>query len=167
MNEFIESERKKGTIYPPREEVFSWTELCKIEDVKVIILGQDPYHGPGQAHGISFSVKKGVRIPPSLLNMYKEIKTSYPDFDIPKHGFLSSWAQQGVLMLNACLTVRAGQANSHADKGWEKLTDAVIEHFGKNRQNCVFLLWGAYAQKKEVLIDKVSFFRKNYRFLYY
>ncbi|VDI37191.1 uracil-DNA glycosylase [Mytilus galloprovincialis] len=154
LSKFVESERKKGTIYPPADQVFSWTRYCKVNDVKVVILGQDPYHGPRQAHGLCFSVQKGVPPPPSLVNMYKELVNDIKGFERPGHGTLTGWSEQGVLLLNACLTVRASQANSHKDKGWEKLTDAVISWLNKNCSGIVFMLWGAYAQKKGAFIDK-------------
>ncbi|EDV22755.1 uncharacterized protein TRIADDRAFT_58651 [Trichoplax adhaerens] len=135
-------------------QVFTWTQMCTIEEIKVVILGQDPYHGPKQAHGLCFSVQKGVAIPPSLRNMYKELEQDIPEFQAPSHGDLTEWAKQGVLLLNACLTVRAGQPNSHKDKGWEKLTDAVIKWLSKNSRHIAFLLWGAYAQKKGASISK-------------
>ncbi|RDD40527.1 Uracil-DNA glycosylase [Trichoplax sp. H2] len=152
--DFVEQERKSATIYPPENQVFTWTQMCTIEEIKVVILGQDPYHGPKQAHGLCFSVQKGVAIPPSLRNMYKELEQDIPEFQAPSHGDLTEWAKQGVLLLNACLTVRAGQPNSHKDKGWEKLTDAVIKWLSKNSRHIAFLLWGAYAQKKGASISK-------------
>lgn len=150
---FVTEERRKGTVYPPEDEVFSFTQACNIKDVKVVILGQDPYHGPKQAHGLCFSVQKGVQPPPSLVNMYKLLATDIEGFKAPGHGYLNGWAQQGVLLLNAVLTVRARQANSHKDKGWEKLTDALISWLNKNHTGLVFILWGAYAQKKGSRID--------------
>lgn len=154
LSQFVDSERKKTTIYPPAHQVFSWTRACDIRSVKVVILGQDPYHGPGQAHGLCFSVLPGVRPPPSLENMFKELQSDIKDFKHPGHGNLIGWSNQGVLLLNACLTVRAGQANSHAGKGWEKLTDAVIQWLNLNLSGVVFMLWGAYAQKKGASINK-------------
>nr|XP_011415861.2 uracil-DNA glycosylase 2 [Crassostrea gigas] len=154
LSKFVMSERSKNTIYPPANDVFSWTNYCTIDKVKVVILGQDPYHGPKQAHGLCFSVQKGVPPPPSLQNMYKELTEDIPGFSHPGHGTLIGWANQGVLLLNACLTVRAGQANSHKDKGWEKFTDAVISWLNKNKKGLVFMLWGSYAQKKGAHIDK-------------
>lgn len=151
---FIASERSKHTIYPPTDEVFSWTRMCTLNEVKVVIIGQDPYHGPNQAHGLCFSVKPGVQRPPSLANMYQELSKDISEFKSPDHGCLTGWASQGVLLLNACLTVRASQANSHKDKGWEKLTDAVIKWLNSNRSGLVFILWGAYAQKKGSFIDQ-------------
>jgi len=151
LETFLEAERAGHTVYPPPEAVFRALELTPLEKVKVLILGQDPYHGPGQAHGLSFSVPKGVRTPPSLLNMFKELQA---DVGIAraKHGFLEGWAQQGVLMMNAVLTVRQGEANSHKAKGWEKFTDAVIQVLNDRPSRVVFVLWGAYAQKKSALI---------------
>lgn len=156
LSKFVAEERQKKTIYPSPENVFSWTRACDIKDVKVVILGQDPYHGPRQAHGLSFSVLPGIQPPPSLLNMYKELEGDIEGFKRPNHGYLQGWAKQGVLMLNACLTVRAAEANSHKDKGWEKFTDATISWLNKNRQQIVFILWGSYAQKKGAHIDKVK-----------
>jgi len=154
LNDFVIKERKDHTIFPSPSEVWSWTTRVKISDIKVVILGQDPYHGPGQAHGLCFSVKPGVRPPPSLLNMFKELESDIQGFNRPDHGYLAGWADQGVLLLNACLTVRKAQANSHKDKGWEKVTDAVISWISKNLSGVVFLLWGASAQKKAAIVDK-------------
>ncbi|XP_065177885.1 uracil-DNA glycosylase-like [Sycon ciliatum] len=154
LQKFVASERQSKTIYPPEEEVFSWSNLCRAQDVKVVILGQDPYHGPNQAHGLCFSVKKGQTPPPSLRNMYTELERDLSGFKRPKHGDLSTWAQQGVLLLNTVLTVRAHEANSHQGKGWEKLTDAVISWLNKNLSGVVFLLWGKHAQTKGASIDK-------------
>lgn len=154
LSQFLVQERKSSVkIFPPPEQVWSWTRHFPIEQTKVVILGQDPYHGPSQAHGLCFSVAKGVRIPPSLVNMYKELEDSIEDFKRPSHGFLEGWAKQGVLMLNACLTVRQAQANSHKDKGWERLTDAVVKYISRHCDGVVFLLWGAYAQKKASVVD--------------
>ena len=122
LSDFVSKERDSGTIYPSQGEVWSWTQHVSISDVKVVILGQDPYHGPGQAHGLCFSVKPGVPPPPSLGNMFKELERDIPGFSRPGHGHLAGWAAQGVLLLNACLTVRKSQANSHKDRGWEKVT---------------------------------------------
>ncbi|KAK1892742.1 Uracil-DNA glycosylase [Dissostichus eleginoides] len=124
LMDFVSKERTRCTVYPPAEEVFTWTQMCDIRDVKVVILGQDPYHGPDQAHGLCFSVKKPVRPPPSLENMYKELVTDIEGFQHPRHGDLTGWSEQGVLLLNAVLTVRASNANSHKDRGWETFTDA-------------------------------------------
>lgn len=151
--QFLKEERSKYTVYPPARDVFSWTLSCAIEEVKVVILGQDPYHGPGQAHGMSFSVRPGVPAPPSLGNIYKELESNVLGFQRPIHGYLMGWANQGVLLLNACLTVREHQPKSHTGKGWEKLTTAVIHWLNSNRRNLVFLLWGKDAQKKGSFID--------------
>lgn len=151
---FVKEERSRKTVYPPEKDVFSWTLQCNIHEVKVVIIGQDPYHGPRQAHGLCFSVPPGVGIPPSLVNIYKELQNDIEGFEPPKHGYLLGWAKQGVLLLNACLTVVASQANSHKDKGWEKFTDAVIRWINTNLHGVVFLLWGSYAQKKGSFIDK-------------
>ncbi|MDO4697543.1 MAG: uracil-DNA glycosylase [Pasteurellaceae bacterium] len=150
----VHAERLAGkTIYPPQNEVFSAFALTEFEQVKVVILGQDPYHGPNQAHGLSFSVKPGVAPPPSLLNMYKELAQDV-GFQIPQHGYLIDWAKQGVLMLNTVLTVEQGRAHSHANFGWETFTDKVIAQLNQYRENVVFLLWGSHAQKKGQFIDR-------------
>lgn len=154
LMQFVQCERKSHTIYPKESDVYSWTKHCDISEVKVVIIGQDPYHQPRQAHGLCFSVPNGVAPPPSLVNIYKELTDDIEGFITPNHGNLTGWAKQGVLLLNACLTVRAGQANSHKDKGWEQFTDAVIRWINQNRRNVVFLLWGSYAQKKGACIDK-------------
>ncbi|XP_033946598.1 uracil-DNA glycosylase [Pseudochaenichthys georgianus] len=153
LMDFVSQERKSCTVYPPAEEVFTWTQMCDIRDVKVVILGQDPYHGPNQAHGLCFSVKKPERPPPSLENMYKELVTDIEGFQHPRHGDLTGWSEQGVLLLNAVLTVRASNANSHKGRGWETFTDAVVKWLSNNQQGLVFMLWGAYAQKKGAAID--------------
>nr|CAD7404467.1 unnamed protein product [Timema cristinae] len=154
LNKFVSTERKTCTVYPPADKVWTWTHMCPISKVKVVILGQDPYHNPGQAHGLCFSVSKGINPPPSLLNMYRELSTDIEGFCSPSHGNLAGWARQGVLLLNACLTVRANSPNSHKDQGWEQLTDAIIKHISDRSQGVVFLLWGAYAQKKAAFVDK-------------
>lgn len=154
LQSFVAEERKSRTVYPPAGDVFSWTMACSIDEIKVVILGQDPYHGPNQAHGLCFSVRVGVQPPPSLVNIYKELANCIDGFIIPDHGYLEGWARQGVLLLNACLTVRQKEANSHTGKGWEKLTDAVIHWLNDNQHGIVFMLWGAYAQKKGSFIDK-------------
>ncbi|MGY4677438.1 uracil-DNA glycosylase [Pasteurella sp. P03HT] len=141
-------------IYPPAQEVFSAFQLTEFDQVKVVILGQDPYHGPHQAHGLAFSVKPGVAPPPSLMNMYKELSQDVAGFQIPNHGYLIPWAQQGVLMLNTVLTVEQGQAHSHANFGWETFTDRVISVLNEQREHLVFLLWGSHAQKKGQFIDR-------------
>ncbi|XP_070619441.1 uracil-DNA glycosylase [Erythrolamprus reginae] len=151
---FVAEERKRCTVYPPQHQVFSWTQLCDIHDVKVVILGQDPYHGPNQAHGLCFSVQRPVPPPPSLENIYKELAVDIEGFSHPGHGDLTGWAKQGVLLLNAVLTVRAHQANSHRERGWEQFTDAVVSWLNKNLDGLVFMLWGAYAQKKGSSIDR-------------
>lgn len=149
---FVGEERRKYTIYPPGKDVFNALLYTPYEQVRVMIIGQDPYHQPGQAHGMAFSVRPGVPAPPSLQNMFKELQTDV-GFQIPKHGCLVPWAEQGVLLLNAVLTVRANQANSHQGKGWEKFTDRVIQAVNQKETPVVFLLWGAYAQRKAELID--------------
>lgn len=155
LSEFVKRERSTKTVYPPENKVYSWTHHHDIKDTRVLILGQDPYHGPGQAHGLSFSVQRGVRIPPSLVNIYKELESDIPGFKAPPYGDLTGWAKQGVLMLNTCLTVNQGQAYSHQNKGWETFTDAVLSWISKNsRTKVVFLLWGRPAQRKQNLIDK-------------
>ncbi|XP_039218712.1 uracil-DNA glycosylase isoform X1 [Crotalus tigris] len=151
---FVAEERKRCTVYPPEHQVFTWTQLCDIHDVKVVILGQDPYHGPNQAHGLCFSVQRPVPPPPSLENIYKELAADIEGFSHPGHGDLTGWAKQGVLLLNAVLTVRAHQANSHRERGWEQLTDAVVTWLNENLDGLVFILWGAYAQKKGSSIDR-------------
>ena len=151
MYEFIKNEYSTRVIYPPSDEIFSALEHTPIDKVKVVILGQDPYHEPGQAHGMSFSVKPGVKTPPSLQNMYKELKDELGLF-IPNNGYLVKWADQGVLLLNTVLTVRRGEANSHKGKGWEQFTDAVISAINKEDRTVVYLLWGSNARSKKNLI---------------
>jgi uracil-DNA glycosylase len=151
---FVTAERLKGNVYPPVDDVFTWTTAFPISEVKVVIIGQDPYHGPKQAHGLCFSVRVGVQIPPSLRNMYKELMQDIDGFVPPDHGYLAGWAKQGVLLLNACLTVREREPNSHEGKGWERLTDAVIHWINDHCSGVVFLLWGAYAQKKGAFINQ-------------
>uniref|UniRef100_A0A8C0G1I9 Uracil-DNA glycosylase n=1 Tax=Chelonoidis abingdonii TaxID=106734 RepID=A0A8C0G1I9_CHEAB len=151
---FVADERKRHTVYPPAQQVFTWTQMCDITDVKVVILGQDPYHGPSQAHGLCFSVQRPVPPPPSLENIYKELSADIEYFTHPGHGDLTGWAKQGVLLLNAVLTVRAHQPNSHKEKGWEQFTDAVVSWLNNNLDGLVFMLWGAYAQKKGSSIDR-------------
>jgi len=150
---FVKNERTRYTIYPQEKEVFNALKLTSFEKTNVIILGQDPYHGLNQAHGLSFSVNHGVRTPPSLINIYKELHTDV-GFTIPNHGNLTAWAEQGVLLLNATLTVRAGEPGSHQKKGWEQFTDAVIKLISDEKEHCVFLLWGNYAKSKAELINK-------------
>ncbi|MGR5284572.1 uracil-DNA glycosylase [Vibrio maritimus] len=153
--EFVEVQREAGkTIYPPASDVFNAFQYTEFADVNVVILGQDPYHGPNQAHGLCFSVLPGVKTPPSLVNMYKELAQDIPGFEIPEHGYLKSWAEQGILLLNTVLTVEQGQAHSHAKLGWETFTDKVIEVLNQNSENIIFLLWGAHAQKKGSMIDR-------------
>ena len=152
LKDFLVHERREHTIYPPAPDVFNALRFTPLENVKVLILGQDPYHRPGQAHGLSFSVRPGVPVPPSLRNIYKELREDIPGFTAPRHGYLRSWAEQGVLLLNAVLTVREGQANSHQGKGWETFTDAVIRAVNAKEERVVFVLWGAYARKKAKLI---------------
>jgi len=153
LREFLKEEYRTKVIYPDMHNIFNSLKLTSYEDVKVVILGQDPYHGKGQAHGLAFSVQKGVPKPPSLLNIFKELKDDL-GYPIPGHGNLESWARQGVLLLNTVLTVREGQANSHQGKGWEIFTDTVIVHLSKREDPVIFLLWGAPAGKKEALIDE-------------
>jgi len=153
LAEFIKSEYMSGTIYPPAGMIFNAFNLCPFQNVKAVIIGQDPYHGPGQAHGLCFSVKYGVGFPPSLINIFKEIEM---DLGIPRpaSGNLERWASQGVLLLNATLTVKAHLAGSHQKKGWEQFTDSVISTLNKEKEHLVFFLWGAYAQKKGEAIDR-------------
>lgn len=154
LRQFLRSEKANGKrIFPPGSEIFNALNSTPLTKVKVVIIGQDPYHGPGQAHGLCFSVKPGVAVPPSLQNIYKELQADV-GFQIPDHGCLSSWAEQGVLLLNATLTVEAGRAGSHQDKGWEAFTDRIIEVLNEQRQGLVFILWGSYAQKKGAGIDR-------------
>ncbi|MBK1988899.1 uracil-DNA glycosylase [Sphaerospermopsis aphanizomenoides BCCUSP55] len=152
LQNFLMEERLSDRIYPSEKEVFSAFELTAYEEVNVLLLGQDPYHNDNQAHGLCFSVKPGIKPPPSLMNIFKELKTDV-GFDIPNHGYLVDWAKQGMLMLNAVLTVRAHTPNSHKNKGWETFTDAVINKVNEKSEPVVFVLWGGYAQKKLKLID--------------
>lgn len=152
LKAFIRLEKKQFTIYPPGKEIFSAFNHTPFSKVKVVLIGQDPYHGPGQANGLCFSVAKGISQPPSLKNIFKELNTDL-GITVPPHGDLTSWADQGVLLLNATLTVRAGLAGSHQNKGWEIFTDEVIRILSKEKQGLVFLLWGRYAHGKEPLID--------------
>lgn len=142
-----------GVIYPHNDEIFSAFSLTPFEDVRVVIIGQDPYHGPGQAHGLAFSVRKGVRIPPSLKNIYKEIESEY-GIEMPAHGDLTGWARQGVLLLNATLTVEQASAGAHQKRGWEQFTDVVIRAVNDQHEHMVFMLWGSHAQKKGAFIDR-------------
>ncbi len=152
LKEFLLSEKQKYRVYPPGPLIFSAFNHTPFERVKVVILGQDPYHGPGQAHGLCFSVNKGIPKPPSLLNIFKELQNDL-GISPPPHGNLEKWADQGVMLLNATLTVRAHQAGSHQKKGWERFTDAAIQALSERKQGLVFLLWGSYAQAKEAIID--------------
>ncbi|HOK24919.1 MAG TPA: uracil-DNA glycosylase [Bacteroidales bacterium] len=151
--DFVKEEYRTRTIYPPGSLIFNAFNLCPFDKVKAVIIGQDPYHGPGQAHGLCFSVRDGVTFPPSLVNIFKEIHDDL-GIPVPKSGNLERWARQGVLLLNAILTVRANQAGSHQGKGWEQFTDAVIKILNEEKNNLVFFLWGAYAQNKGAVIDK-------------
>ncbi|PKQ69939.1 uracil-DNA glycosylase [Raineya orbicola] len=150
---FVKHEYKTKKVYPPGSLIFNAFEKCSFDNCRVVILGQDPYHGEGQAHGLSFSVPEGVKMPPSLVNIFKEIQADLGK-PFPKNGNLERWAKQGVLLLNATLTVRAGEAGSHQNKGWEKFTDAVIKVISEQKEHVVFLLWGAYAQKKGKIVDR-------------
>lgn len=153
--EYVAQKRTEGvTVFPPEQQVFSAFDATPFEQVKVVILGQDPYHGPDQAHGLCFSVLPGIKPPPSLANMYKELVQDIEGFSIPEHGYLMPWAEQGVLLLNTVLTVEQGQAHSHKHLGWEKFTDRVIDEINQHSEGVVFLLWGAHAQKKGKNIDK-------------
>jgi len=151
-NQLLEEKKKGITIYPPGAEIFNAFDSTPFDKVKVVILGQDPYHGPGQAHGLCFSVKRGVKPPPSLVNIYKEIQKDI-GLSIPNTGDLSAWTEQGVFLLNAMLTVRAREAGSHKAIGWQNFTDAVIQALSDKRENLVFLLWGKFAQSKSELVD--------------
>lgn len=152
LTDFVRKEYQEQSIYPPANLIFNAFEKCSFDDAKVVILGQDPYHGAGQANGLCFSVADGVRVPPSLLNIFKEIKDDVGK-SVPKTGNLERWASQGVMLLNATLTVRAGQAGSHQNKGWETFTDAVVRILAEEKEHLVFMLWGAYAKKKGAMID--------------
>lgn len=154
LTEFVKSEYKKNTVYPPAKFIFNAFELTPFDKVKVVILGQDPYHGINQANGLAFSVNDNITIPPSLANIYKEIENDIGQKTKNRNGNLENWAKQGVLMLNATLTVQAGKAGSHQNKGWEKFTDAVIKILSEQKENLIFILWGSYAQKKGSVIDK-------------
>jgi len=153
LSEFVLRERKASTVFPSEREVFTALQLTSPHDVRVVIVGQDPYHGAGQAHGLSFSVQHGTRIPTSLRNIYAELHSDL-DIPLPSHGNLEAWAQQGVLLLNSTLTVREGEAGSHAGHGWETFTDAIISYLGSRQQHIVFMLWGAHAGKKTSLIGQ-------------
>ena len=153
LKSFLLEEKKKHVVYPPGEEIFTAFNTTPFHQTKVVILGQDPYHGPDQAHGLSFSVRKGIRVPPSLKNIFKELET---DLGIPisSHGDLTHWANQGVLLLNTVLTVRYKEANSHKNKGWEQFTDSVIQALNSQKSALIFVLWGRKAQAKEAMIDE-------------
>ena len=152
LQQFVTAERQRHTVYPPHPDVFAALHLTPYADTRVLILGQDPYHGSGQAHGLCFSVPAGVTIPPSLANIHRELADDV-GVNAPGHGSLEAWARQGVLLLNATLTVRAGQAGSHQGKGWETFTDEVIAAVNAKPEHVVFVLWGSYARKKRALID--------------
>ena len=153
LTDFVRNEYASTQIYPPGKLIFNAFNLCPFDKAKVVIIGQDPYHGPGQAHGLCFSVNDGVAFPPSLKNIFKEIQDDL-GIPVPESGNLTRWANQGVLLLNATLTVRAHQAGSHQKKGWEEFTDAAIRALAEQREHLVFILWGAYAQKKGAFIDR-------------
>jgi uracil-DNA glycosylase len=149
LSNAIAQQRTDGEVtFPKQADVFNAFCYQDLKDIKVVILGQDPYHGKNQAHGLAFSVQQGIKVPPSLVNIYKELVNEYSDFSTPEHGFLANWAEQGVLLLNTVLTVKQAQAHSHAKLGWETFTDAVIAKMNQENSGCVFLLWGAHAQKK-------------------
>ncbi len=151
LEEFLEAEYREHTVYPPKENLFNALKFSSYEDTKVVILGQDPYHEPNQAHGLCFSVNKGVKVPPSLVNIYKEIQSDLGLIP-PNHGCLEDWARQGVLLLNTVLTVRRGEANSHKGKGWEIFTDRIVKLLNEREKPMVFILWGANAKSKKALI---------------
>ena len=153
LTDFVRQEYGYATVYPPGRLIFNAFDLCPFDKVKVVIIGQDPYHEPGQAHGLCFSVQDGVQFPPSLRNIFKEISDDLGK-PVPQSGDLTRWARQGVLLLNATLTVRAGQAGSHQGRGWEEFTDAVIRELNSSRDGLVFILWGSYAKKKGAVIDR-------------
>ena len=155
LTNFVKNEYNSYTVYPTGGLIFNAFDKCSFENVRIVILGQDPYHGPGQAHGLCFSVKDGIAFPPSLINIFKEIRNDL-DISLPDSGNLERWAEQGVLLINATLTVRAGQAGSHQNKGWEQFTDEVIRLVAKEKNNVVFILWGSYAQKKGETIDRTK-----------
>ena len=154
LRDFLVTRKQhRAVIYPPGKQIFNALNSTPFEQVRVVILGQDPYHGPGQAHGLCFSVQPGIRVPPSLANIYREVQADL-GIDPPHHGYLQSWAEQGVLLLNAVLTVERGQAGSHQGKGWEVFTDAIVQLLNDERENLVFMLWGSYAMKKGAVIDR-------------
>ena len=151
---FLREEKQSGRqVFPPGSDMFNALNSTPFDDVKIVILGQDPYHGEGQAHGLCFSVKPGVPVPPSLRNIYRQLETDV-GFEPPGHGFLQAWAQQGVLLLNSVLTVRANQAGSHQGKGWERFTDEIIKVVGQGEKPVVFVLWGVHARRKKTLVDR-------------
>ncbi|OJD70191.1 uracil-DNA glycosylase [Bacillus sp. NH11B] len=152
---FLKEEYSTHVVYPKVEDIFNALRYTSYENTKVVILGQDPYHGPNQAHGLSFSVQPGIKTPPSLLNMYKELRDEY-GYEIPNNGYLVKWAEQGVLLLNTVLTVRQGEANSHKGKGWEHFTDHVIELLNEREKPVIFILWGRHAQAKKKLITNTN-----------
>jgi len=155
LKSFLLTEKETGhTVYPKGADIFNAFNHTPFDKVEVVILGQDPYHGPGQAHGLSFSVQKGVTVPPSLKNIYKELETDIEGFKTPAHGNLTQWADEGVLLLNASLTVRAHEPGSHQGKGWEAFTDQAISQLSRQKEGLVFLLWGKFAQNKSALIDE-------------
>ncbi|MBC77412.1 MAG: uracil-DNA glycosylase [Halobacteriovoraceae bacterium] len=153
LSTFLNKEYDDKSVFPQKDNIFEAFNLCSFDDVKVVIFGQDPYHGEGQAHGLAFSVKKGVKVPPSLKNIYKELKSDL-SIDPPDHGNLEKWAKQGVLLLNSVLTVRKSEAGSHRKKGWESFTDAIVEELNKQKEGLVFILWGRDAQKKAESVDR-------------
>jgi uracil-DNA glycosylase len=160
LRAFVDQERARATVHPPEGEVFTALRRTPYEKVKVLILGQDPYHGPGQAHGLAFSVRPGVRPPPSLVNIFKELRDEI-GCPVPSHGCLFSWADQGVLLLNAVLTVREGEPNAHKGRGWETFTDAVIAAVARRPDPVVFVLWGGYAAKKAALIGAPHYVHRS------
>lgn len=153
LTDFVKEECRTNVVYPPGKFIFNAFDLCPFDNVKVVIIGQDPYHGPGQAHGLCFSVQDGVAYPPSLRNIFKEIQSDL-GAPIPQTGNLTRWAKQGVLLLNATLTVRANMAGSHQKRGWETFTDAVINAVATEKKNVVYILWGSYAQQKASMVDR-------------
>ena len=155
LTDFVRNEYKTTTVYPPGGLIFNAFNLCPFDKVKIVIIGQDPYHGPGQAQGLCFSVNDDIPFPPSLVNIFKEIQEDL-GIPVPKSGSLIRWAEQGVLLLNATLTVRAHQAGSHQNHGWEQFTDAAIHSLAEEKENLVFILWGSYAQKKGAFIDRTK-----------
>lgn len=155
LTDFVQNEYYKHQCYPPKDEVFNAFTSCPLDELKLVIIGQDPYHGPGQANGLAFSVKKGIAHPPSLVNIFKELQSDLA-LSYPHSGDLTPWAIQGVLLLNATLTVRSGQAGSHQKQGWEQFTDKIIQEISNIKSNVVFLLWGGFARKKSTLIDSTK-----------